>query len=127
MYFYCQSGDSISRGGLKRRDFDLYDAAKALSDLTECEDYGQIRQLGKVKEARTAFSLLCRIAYYGINDDSIDRKTVINKLTGEHRKNMKILLTAPIGLKRKFLVVSLGINFRLTELLVRTVRKFQTS
>jgi glycosyltransferase involved in cell wall biosynthesis len=46
-YFYFQSGNSISSGGLKRKDFDLYEAADELASLTSHEGYGTIRHLEK--------------------------------------------------------------------------------
>ena len=67
-YFYYQSGNSISTGGLKQKDFELYEAADVLYDLAKNETYGSIQKLARVKKARTAMSLLSRIAVYGFSD-----------------------------------------------------------
>ncbi|MDE5881779.1 MAG: glycosyltransferase, partial [Muribaculaceae bacterium] len=111
-YYYFQQGDSLSSGILKKRDFDLYDAAEELRKLTDKEDDRDIRFLGKVKEARTPFSLLCRIAYYGVDKSCGDKKTLIKKLTKQHRHNLPILLTAPLPLSRKLVALGLALNFR---------------
>lgn len=126
MYYYYQSGNSISSGGLKRKDFQLREAAELLCDLTSTETYGTIAFLGEVKKARTAFSLLSKIAYFGISDPFIDRKKTIKKLTEEHRKNVRILLKSPIPWSRKLLVVLFAINYNLTERFVHTAKYFTT-
>lgn len=117
-YFYFQDSTSISRGGLKRKDFDLRDAAEELWQLAKDEDYGSIRFLAKVKKARSAFSFLCKIAYYGIDDSTIDEKQIIKELTAEHRKNLRILLKAPLPVSRKILAIGFFINFKLTYALI---------
>lgn len=114
-YFYFQSVGSITTSGLKKRDFDLYDAAEELYQLTQDEEYGTIRFLGEVKKKRTAFSLLSRIAYYGIQDSSINQKYIVKQLTKEHRKNLAILLKAPIPLNRKMVAVLLAIHIKMVE------------
>ena len=114
-YFYFQTGNSISTGGLKISDFDLYDAVAELKQLTSKEAYGTIAYLGEVKEARTAFSLLTRIACYGVKDERINKKDIVNKLLIEHRRNLKVLLHAPISLSRKTIALLLGVSFPLTE------------
>ena len=117
-YFYFQSVGSTTTSGLKRRDFDLYEAAEKLWNFTRDENYGNIKLLGEVKKARTAFSLLSKIAYYGIADKSLDEGKIINQLTHEHRHNLRILLSAPLPKSRKILAVLLSINFTLTKKIV---------
>lgn len=122
-YFYWQEGNSTSSGKLKERDFQLYEAAEELYNLTCSETYGNIAFLGKVKKARTAFSLLCRIAIWGIGDKSLDEKKIVKKLVKEHRKNLLILLKAPLPMSRKILSVTFAINFSLTRLLLSLVKE----
>lgn len=122
-YYYWQGGESISAGGLKQKDFDLYEAADALAELTSEESYGTIAFLGKVKQARTAMSLLCKIAYYGIADSSIEKKEIVEKLTKEHRKNLKVLLKAPIPWSRKILSVLFAINYNITERAIHCTKR----
>lgn len=115
-YFYFKSAGSITTSGLRQKDFDLYDAAEELYQLTCNEEYGTIRFLGEVKKRRTAFSLLSRIAYYGILDSSINRRQIIKQLTKEHRSNLPVLLRAPLPLNRKIIAIMLAIHIKLVEL-----------
>jgi glycosyltransferase involved in cell wall biosynthesis len=123
-YFYFQDGESTTRGGLKRRDFDLYEAAEELFMLTKDEAYGTISKLGKVKKARTAFSLLSRIAYYGIADDSLCKKELVKMLKKEHRGNLSLLLGSPIPISRKILSIMFAISYSLTETCIHFARRF---
>lgn len=122
-YYYFQSGNSTTSGLLRLRDFDLYESADELEKLTNLEPNEEIRFLGKVKKARTPFSLLCRIAYYGISDDFNDKKRIIKKLLKEHRQNIPILLKAPLPLSRKLLTIMFGVNFTLTKTLITLLKK----
>lgn len=124
-YFYFQSGNSISAGRLKPRDFDLYEAAKELEKLTSLEQNEDIRFYGKVKKARTPFSLLCRIAYFGISDKFEDKKGIIRNLTKEHRKNLRILLKAPIPFSRKILAVLLALNIKTVSFPLSILRRLK--
>ena len=122
-YFYYQSGNSTSGSPLKKTDFQLREAADLLCELTSKETYGTIAFLGRVKKARTAFSLLCKIAYYGIGDSSIDRPSTIKSLQAEHRRNLPILIKSPLPLSRKTLAIMLGISFKMTEMLIHLFKK----
>ena len=123
-YFYFQAGDSISMGGLKRKDFDLYEAAEELNKMTSVEDYGQIRFLGDVKKKRTAFSLLCKIAYYGVADVSLNKDELVKSLTKEHRSNVKTLLRSPMSVSRKGLAVLFAIDYHIAEAAVKVLKRF---
>lgn len=120
-YFYWQAGESTSSGSVKAKDFQLYEAADELYRLCQLEDYGNIAYLGLVKKSRTAFSLLCRIALWGISDPELDEKIIIPKLLSEHRKALSVLLKAPIPLSRKLLSVMFAINFKFTKRLISLV------
>lgn len=122
-YFYFQSGSSLSTGGLKINDFDLYDAANELCILTQNESFGAIKKLGEAKSARTAFSLLCKIAYYGIADSTIEKTEAVRVLSKEHRKNVWKLISAPIPVSRKLISIMLAVSFPFTEFAVHLIRK----
>ena len=123
-YVYFQSGDSLSTGGLKKRDFDLYEAAEALWQMTEQEDYGSIRFLGRVKKARTPFSFLCKMAYYGVADQDIDEKALVKRLKKEHRKHAAILLRAPLSLARKGLAMGFCVSYHFTKAVIRLGKRW---
>lgn len=124
-YFYFQDSTSTTRGGLKRKDFDLRDAAEELWKLAKDEDYSDIRFLAKVKKARSAFSFLCKIAYYGIDDSTIDENQIVKELIVEHRKNLKILLKAPLHFSRKVLSVLFVINYYLAKIIIVLAKKLK--
>lgn len=121
-YCYWQEGNSISTGSLKMRDFQLYESAEELYKLTKDETYGKIAYYGRVKKARTSFSLLCKMAIWGIGDKSLQEDEISNKLTKELRSNVFILLSAPLGLKRKLVVLSLAISYKMTKGIVSLIR-----
>lgn len=121
-YFYRQGEVTTSMGGLKKKDFDLYEVGSILAELTSKETYGEIAFLGKVKQARTPLSLLCKIAYFGVADSSINKDEVINKLMKEHRDNVGILLKAPIPLSRKVLTLLFAINYKLAKTCIKLVK-----
>lgn len=123
-YFYFQAQGSISFGRLKYKDLQLYEAADELYRLTENEEYGNIKQYAIVKRARTPFSLLCRIAYCGIDPEIRDAE-LTKRLIKEHRQNYIMLLKAPIPLSRKILAASFAINFKVTCLLINLWKNFQ--
>ena len=122
-YFYWQDGNSTSSGKLKTRDFQLYEAADELYKLCQQESYGKIAYLGEVKKARTPFSLLSRIAMWGVADSNINEKDITKKLTKGHRKKLSILLKAPIPFSRKVLSIMFAINFPMTKWLLSVTRK----
>lgn len=126
-YFYFQSTGSLTTSGLRRQDFDLYDAAEQLCKLTKEENYGSINFLGEVKRARTAFSLLAKIAYYGISDKSIDRNEIVTQLTIEHRKNLIILLKSPMKFNRKIVAILLAINIKVLEMPLKILKTLKSN
>lgn len=121
-YFYWQIGSSTTRGGLVKEDFDLYEAARILRDLSSTEGHG-IARLGMQKEARTAFSLLSKVAYYGIDDPSIQKKEVVGRFTRELRQNYFLLLSSPMSCLRKVLMTLFVLNYPFAEAMVSVFRK----
>lgn len=121
-YCYWQEGNSTSTGTLKERDFQLYEAAEELYKLTKDETYGKIAYYGKVKRARTPFSLLCKMVIWGIGDKKLQEKVVAKKLIKELRSNIFFLLSAPLGLKRKLMMLSLALNYRTTKMIISLIK-----
>lgn len=124
LYYYWKGGvESISIGGLNRKDLDLVEAGNVLYSLTKDEKYGDIAYLGRVKQARSYLSLLCKIAYYGIADSTIDKEKIVQQMQDGLRQNLKLLLFSPIPLNRKILSVCFSINYLFTEKLIHLIRK----
>lgn len=122
-YFYYQHGETISSGGLRKKDYDLYESAEELYKLAVTEKDAEIEQLALFKKLRTPFSLLSKIAYFGIADDNIDKQSTIKQLTKEHRKNAVTLLKSPMTLSRKILVVCFALNYNMANTLINLVKK----
>lgn len=122
-YYYFQGTGSITTQGLQKKDYDLYKASFELMELTKKENYGMIKKLGKVKYARTSLSLLCKIAYYGIDDLTIDKDNEIKKLQKELRNNIWLLVFSPIVISRKILSIMFVINYGFTEKIVHIMKK----
>lgn len=123
-YCYWQEGNSTSSGKLKSRDLQLYEAAEELYNLTKDETFGKIAYYGKLKKARTPFSLLTRILIWGIGDPNIDEKELISKLIKELRQNLKTLILSPISISRRILALSMAINFYGTKSVYKIFRRF---
>lgn len=124
-YYYFQDGESTTRGGLKQRDFDLLKVSKQLQELSKCESYKNIALLGKVKYARSYFSLLSKIAFYGIADSSINKREIIASLTGELRKHLFLLLRSPMPFNRKLIAITLCIHIKLLEVPLIVYKKLR--
>lgn len=120
-YFYFQQASSLSTGGLKKKDFDLYEAADALYSLAKKESYGTVAFLAKVKKARTPFSLLSKIAFYGISDENLEKEKLVKKLVAELREGLGMLLRAPIAPSRKVLAVLFSVNYNVTEKAIKLI------
>ena len=114
-YFYWQAGNSTSSGKIKASDLQLYEGADELYNLCLHEDNSKIQYYGRVKKARTPFSLLCRIALWGVDENSLNKKEITQQLLKEHRKYLITLLKAPIPVSRKIISVLMALNFELTR------------
>lgn len=121
-YYYFQHGESISTGGLTRKDFELYEAALVLKDLTDKEKYGNIKKNGEIRLARVPFSIIAKMAYYGLSDPTLTKKEVLEQWMPLHRENLWTLLKAPIPVSRKVLSVAFAINFSATSLMLQLVK-----
>jgi glycosyltransferase involved in cell wall biosynthesis len=122
-YYYYQDSSSTTRNGLRFKDFDLIDACNDLIMLTENEEYQDIKYLAQVKLARSYFSLLAKVAFYGIEDKELDRKEIICSLTKKLRRNYWFLLGSPMPLNRKLMVTMLCINIKLLSIPLKLYKR----
>lgn len=118
-YYYFQDGSSTTRGGLRKKDFDLIKACEDLKRLSKNESDKNIKLLIDVKYARSYFSLLAKIAFYGIKDDDLDEKKVIKYLTNKLRDNYFLLMKSPMPLNRKIMTTVVCIDIRLLSIPLR--------
>ena len=108
---------------MTKKDFDLFKAADELCKLVQDEQYGSIKKLAYIKKARTPFSLLCKISYFGISDEFVNKEEIIAKLTNKHRKYCKYLIFSPLSTNRKLLALLYFINFTLADIGIKFVKK----
>lgn len=121
-YYYFQNSLSTTRGGLKRKDFDLLDACKELNDLSRETDNKSIIKLAEIKYARSYFSLLAKIAFYGVEDETLDKTQVIRELTCELRRKYFILMNSPMGIDRKIMITLVCMNINLLSIPLKIVK-----
>ena len=121
-YFYYQGESSITNGALKKKDLVLIKVSKDLVNLAEESDDSRIIELAKMKEARSAFSLLARAAKDGIDTESIKNpENFIRCLRKKLRKSLRILLKSPMSFTRKVLVVAFVINYGLSCRIIKAL------
>ena len=112
-YFYYQATVSTTRNGLRKRDFDLLKACDILKDLGTQLNNAEIHHLIEIKRARSYFSLLAKVAFYGVEDEMIDKKETIQHLTKNLRSNYSLLMKSPMPVNRKAMITALAINYNL--------------
>jgi len=123
-YFYFVNENSTTRNGLKKRDFDLLWACDQLESFSQNEVYKDIKYLVSIKKARSYFSLLAKIAYYGMNDTSLNEKEVIRSLTKNLRRKFFILMCSPVPVGRKVMVCALSIHINILKAPLQFYRKY---
>ena len=113
-YYYLQTQDSTSFAPFKPKDYDLVLASDILFDLCKKINDEKLTYYAKVKQARTPFSLLFRIAYIGFADGCYskdEQNGIIKDFTSQLRNSLRILLKSPIKANRKLMAILLSINF----------------
>ena len=120
-YHYFQAGESLSSGILIPQNFQLYESAEVLNQLCSAQSNKRTQFLGKVKKARTAFSLLSKAAFYGMSPD-IDSQT-IDALVVENRRYLAVLLKAPLPVSRKIIAASFAVNFSFAKGLISLYKR----
>ena len=120
-YYYFQNNKSTTRRGLKLKDLDLIKACDEIIELSKDKNKN-IKKYAKIKRARSDFSLLAKIAYYGV-EEKIDVKQIAQKLTKSIRKNYLLLIFSPIPINRKFIITIFAINYKIIEVPLKFRRK----
>lgn len=126
-YFYFQSPTSTSNGGLRTGDFDLYEAADILLFLVKSTKNQKVIKMAEAKRARTPFSLLCKMAYFGVNDAKISKDEMKKRLVTEHRASFTILMKSPIPFSRKILSILFALNYNLAEVCISICKKISSN
>lgn len=114
-YYYFQDNNSIIRNGFKKQDYDLLLVSKQMVGLARAEGNPQLIKLSRMKEARSYFSMLSKVAAYGIQDDFDNPKETIQILTNKLRDNYVLLLKSPMPFNRKLIMTLLCLNIKLVS------------
>jgi hypothetical protein len=122
-YFYFQGGKSFTRNEFTINDLDLLDACKNLVSLASELNDENILYLARVKYARSFFSLLAKISYYGFHGSKSDQKNIVRYLTNSLRKNYFFLMASPMPISRKILTTILCVNYKLIKFPLSLYRK----
>lgn len=124
-YFYFQSRNSTTRKELRKRDFDLLWACETLENLSLSKS-DRIKYFVDVKKARSYFSLLSKVAFYGINKSELDDKLVIKSLTDNVRRKYFFLMNSPIPLTRKIVLSLLCIHIDMIRIPLSVLHKIKS-
>lgn len=118
-HYYYQGDASISKGALKKRDFDLLHVSKELSLMAEEIGDAEIIELAKMKEARSDFSLLTRAALYGM--EIVNGRELTSAMLKRLRCNYLLLMKSPMSVLRKILLTGYIVNYRITSNLMKLI------
>lgn len=120
-YFYFQGDESVTTGKCKKRDLDLLAVSNELVKLTKESGEARIIELAKMKQARSDFSLLARIAVAGTDESIKNPSKLVKTLRRRLRGNLVLLWRSPIPLTRKVLSTAFVVNYGLSCKLLRVL------
>lgn len=121
-YFYFQGIESITNGALQNKDLDLLKVSEELLKLSLSTSNNNVIKYAEIKKARSYFSLLARIAKYGVSEEIENEDKLVSKLLEKLKENMKLLLFSPIPLSRKVLAIFFIINFNFSKNIIRFLK-----
>lgn len=124
-YFYFQDGTSITRGGFKEKDFDILIVGNQLVELAMSIEDHNIINLAKMKQARSYFSLLSKIAVYGFANNVSNKEEIISNLTKELRANYSILIKSPMPINRKIIMSLICIHINLLRFPISIYKRYK--
>lgn len=122
-YYYFQGTGSTTTSFLKKRDFDLFDAASELIKSVKADGDEELLKYAKVKQAKVPLSLLCKVAYFGISDEFDDKRKTVWELKRLLRIELKTVLRSKIKINRKALAIGFLVSYRLTESLIQLAKR----
>ena len=108
---------------LKKKDFDILDVTKEMSELAKDTNDSRIEYLAEIKFARSFFSLLSKASIGGIADD-VSKKD-IRYLTSNLRKYYLRLMKLPMSLNRKMFVTLCSIDYHCISMPFTLLKKIK--
>ena len=113
-YFYFMSNSSIIRSEFNIKDFDLLQQSKILLDIVSKTNDKKLIKLAEIKKNRCCFTLLGKIAYYGINKFLLE-KDIVNNLLDTLKNNYIQQITSPMSFSRKIILTIMCINWQFAK------------
>lgn len=124
VYFYFQDGESITRNGFKKQDYDLLLVSNQMLDMSKKIGDSVLVHLSEEKLGRSYFSMLSKIAFYGLKDETIDYRITVSDLTRNLRQNFVTLLKSQMPINRKILMILLCIHINCVAIPSKIIKKF---
>lgn len=116
-YYYFQDNYSTTRNKFSNKDYDLLYACEELKK--EAANHSKkIQSMAKEKEARSYFSLICKIDRYGVADN-IDERKEIKYLLPQLKKNLNVFLKTSAPFNRKIIAIMICVNNTIVKKLIR--------
>lgn len=123
MYFYLQDSNSTMRRTLSEKELDLLYICDVLIDKAKKKNNTELIKLAKMKKARSYFSLLAKIAYFGTNIPKRELSEIKSDLVSGLRDNYMLLMKSPIPINRKIIISAFALNFNISERILKTLKK----
>ena len=115
-YYYYQDSSSITRKKVSLKHLDLLCAANKINDLLKNENK-DLQYLGQLQISKAYFSLLVKIARYGVasemSNDFIDKQILV-----PFKKNMRVFMTAKFPVYMKIIALGFYINWNVSRKLL---------
>lgn len=128
-YFYFNNTNHVSISnpiyGVRKRDFDLLYATNCLYKKTIKYHNSSLTYLSELKNARSYFSLLAKIAFYGYLDVELknNEKKIESELLYNLKNNLIVLMKSNIGIKRKIPCLMFCCNYTISKKIFRLIKK----
>lgn len=116
VYYYFENPSSITRSGFKKRDQDFLKVCNQMVDLAKNEQDPTLQKLVEIKAKSAYFSMLVKMARYGIDPELTDGKALIKAYTKELRHSYFDLMKSDFSLSRKVVMTLLCIHFEVLHL-----------
>lgn len=121
-YYYFQEGNSITRNGFTKKDYDLLLIGKQMVEFANSKKDERIIELAMMKEARSYFSMLSKIAMYGFASEVEDKSCIVSELTHNLRHKYFLLMRSPMPLNRKIIMSLLCIHINMVRIPLRILK-----
>lgn len=122
IYYYFQNTSSITHNKFKMADMDAIKIGEQLVEETQREN-PRIQKYAYQKQIRGYFSVLCKMAIYGI-DESVDNPLeIVVSCVEVLKKNYKTLMKSEMPFLRKVILTGFCINYKVVFRIFKIIRR----